>query len=84
MSTRNTGTSARITDAVARVKGVHTTALPPLYETIDSKVFELLFDSGSNPAGENPTDPYINFDYADCQVTVWANETVDVRELGSE
>lgn len=65
------GTSIAVVQAVADETGIPPMDLPPLYEAVEPDVVELI--AQGDVSGE------ISFEYADCNVRVRSDGTVDVR-----
>jgi len=69
--------SMAVVHAVTDETGVSPVDVRPLYHVIDPDALDRFVDSLST-AGDGPI-PSISFRYADCDVTVYADETVSVN-----
>lgn len=70
-------TSQRVIEEVAAVTGMNPLEMEPLYHQIDPDSLNSLFsDADSTTSGQQG---HIIFPLAGCQVTVWADGSVDVE-----
>lgn len=67
-----TESSTAVVEAVASAKGVDEVDLPPLNDAVDPDALNALFKPRDDPEG------LVTFTYADCEVTVFSNDRVDV------
>lgn len=73
--------SSDVIAAVADVRGVEPTALPPLYEVVDPEALDRLFEP--QRSGTTPDTGRVAFSFAGCEVVVTAADRVTVTKTGA-